>query len=142
MLVPSTPLFTLLHRLIPVAVPSTKISLRGRVFKESVKVCTPKSPSFSYDFAPDFATFYVLPHRFGAQTQDFRRFAEREKPVFEPPGRRSRSISVHDASLVLRYSLCNQCLKRLEFLITKHAKVIVRLLQRLAGFRFLQHRAE
>jgi hypothetical protein len=33
-----------LHRLIPMVAPSIKISLRRSVFKESVKVCTPKSP--------------------------------------------------------------------------------------------------
>jgi hypothetical protein len=44
-LVASSPLFPLIHRLIPVAVLSSKIPLRGCIFKESVKVCTPKLPS-------------------------------------------------------------------------------------------------
>jgi hypothetical protein len=43
---PAPRLFALLHRLIPVIVLSGKIPLRGCVFKESVKVCTPKSPPF------------------------------------------------------------------------------------------------
>jgi hypothetical protein len=66
MLMPAASLFALLHRLIPVIVLSGKIPLRGCVFKESVKVCTPKSPPFSDDFAPDFAAFDVFPHCSGA----------------------------------------------------------------------------
>ena len=51
--VPSVALSSLFHRLIPVTAFSIKVPLRGRVFKESIKVCTPKSPAFSDDFAPD-----------------------------------------------------------------------------------------
>ena len=48
LLMPSTRLaLPLIHRLIPVAVLSSKVPFRGCVFKESVKVCTPKSPPFS-----------------------------------------------------------------------------------------------
>jgi hypothetical protein len=62
MAVPSAPLFSPLHRLIPVTVLSGKIPIRGRVFKESVKVCTPKSPPVSDDSARDFATLYIFPY--------------------------------------------------------------------------------
>jgi hypothetical protein len=55
MLLPAAPLFPFLHRLIPVIGLSGKIPLRGCVFKESVKIRTPKSPPFSDDFALDFA---------------------------------------------------------------------------------------
>jgi hypothetical protein len=48
---------------------SIEIPTTGRVFKESVKVCTPKSPPFSDDFALNFATFYVFPHCSRAQTE-------------------------------------------------------------------------
>jgi len=60
--------FALFHHLIWVASLSVKIPFRGCVFKESVKVCTPKSPAFSDDFAPDFAPFHVFPYRWGFRT--------------------------------------------------------------------------
>ena len=69
MLVPATRLsLSFIHRLIPVIILSSKIPLRGCIFKESIKVCTPKSPSISDDFAPDFVVFYVFPHCSCAQT--------------------------------------------------------------------------
>ena len=48
---------SLRYHLIPVAVPSDEVPARGRVFKESVKVCTPKSPSLSDEFSSNFASF-------------------------------------------------------------------------------------
>jgi hypothetical protein len=66
---------SLIHRLIPVTIVSWKVPLTGCIFKESVKICTPKSPPFSYDFAPDFTTFYVFPHCSIAQPQHFGRLA-------------------------------------------------------------------
>jgi hypothetical protein len=75
-LMPSARLFPLYHRLIPVIILSIKVPIRGRVFKESVKVFTPKSPAFSDDSAPNFAAFHVFPHCSRAQTQNFRRFAQ------------------------------------------------------------------
>jgi hypothetical protein len=70
---------SLFHRLIPVTILSTKVPSRGCVFKESVKVRTPKSPSFSDDFSPDFAPFYVLPYTSCTQTQHFRCLTDGEK---------------------------------------------------------------
>jgi hypothetical protein len=78
-LMPAPRLFALLHRLIPVIVLSGKIPLGGCILKESVKVCTSKSPPFSDDFAPDFAAFYVFSHRSCAQAQHFGCLAEREE---------------------------------------------------------------
>ena len=78
-LMPPARLFSLLHRLIPVIVLSNKIPLRGCVLKESVKVRTPKFPTFSDDFSPDFTAFYVFPHRSCAQAQHFGCLAEREE---------------------------------------------------------------
>jgi hypothetical protein len=81
MLVASPPLFPLLHRLIPVIALSFKIPFGRCIFKESVKVCTPKSPSFSDDFALYFASFYVLPHCSCAQAQHFRSFVDRQESL-------------------------------------------------------------
>lgn len=77
----STDASTLFHHLIPVVALSREIPVRGCVFKESVKVCTPKSPAFSDDFSSDFASLYVFPHCSCAQTQHFCRLAERKKPL-------------------------------------------------------------
>src|ERR1700735_5592252 len=81
MAVPCAPLLSPIHRLIPVIVLSSKVPLRGCVFKESVKIRTSKSPPFSDDFSPDFAPLYVFPHRSCAEAKHCCRFAEREKVV-------------------------------------------------------------
>jgi len=80
--VPSVPLISLSHRLIPVTGLSIKIPLGGCAFKESVKVCTPKSPLFSYDFSPEFAAFYVFPHCSCAQTEEFGGFSNGIESIF------------------------------------------------------------
>jgi hypothetical protein len=80
-LVRSAPLFSLLHRLIPVTVLSSKIPLRGRICKESVKVCTSKSPP-STDNAPlDLFSAYVTAQRARAEAQHIRCLAQREQSV-------------------------------------------------------------
>ena len=48
--------FSLPH-LIPVTLFSAKFPLRRCIFIETVKLCAPKSPPLSDDFAPNFATF-------------------------------------------------------------------------------------
>jgi hypothetical protein len=55
MAVPSAPLFSLLHRLIPVIILSGKIQVTGSICKESVKVCTSKSPPSADDSAFDLS---------------------------------------------------------------------------------------
>jgi hypothetical protein len=70
-------LFSLLHRLIPVTILSSKIPVRWRVFKESVKVCTPKSPPSTDDPPFDLATLHVFPHSARAEAQHIRRLAQR-----------------------------------------------------------------
>src|ERR1700730_3305711 len=72
---------------------SVKIPFRGCVFKESVKVCTPKSPAFSDDFAPDFAPFYVFPRRSGTQTKHFGCLTECQIPFSDPGGDSGRCRS-------------------------------------------------
>jgi len=52
----AAPLFSPLHRLIPVAVLSSEVPLTGRVRKESVKVRTPESPPSADDLPFDLAT--------------------------------------------------------------------------------------
>src|ERR1700730_4946855 len=81
---PAARLFSLLHRLIPVTILSGKIPFRGCVFKESVKICTPKSPSFSDDFSPDFAAFYVFSYRSCAPTQNLGSLAQRQNSLQRP----------------------------------------------------------
>jgi hypothetical protein len=58
---------------------SNKVPVTGRFFKESVKVCTPKSPASADDPALDLPSAYILTHRPGIQPEHFRRFAESEK---------------------------------------------------------------
>jgi len=53
MAVPSAPLFSLLHRLIPVIILSSKIPVTVRICKESVKVCPSKSLPSADDSAFD-----------------------------------------------------------------------------------------
>src|SRR5262249_3166899 len=77
----SAALFALVHRLIPVVSLSRKIPVRWCVLKESLKVCTSKSPSFSDDFAADFATFDVFPYCSGAEAQHLSGFAQRQQAV-------------------------------------------------------------
>ena len=60
------------HHLIPVIILSSKIPLTGRVFKESVKVCTPKSPSSADDAPFDLAALDVFAYRPGIQPEHFR----------------------------------------------------------------------
>jgi hypothetical protein len=52
---PSAGLFWLFHRLIPVIVLSSEVPVTGRVRKEGVKVCTPKSPPPADDSAFDLS---------------------------------------------------------------------------------------
>jgi len=72
----SAPLFSLLHRLIPVIALSSKVPVTGSIRKESVKVRTPKSPPTT-DYAPlDLSTPDIFPHRAGAEAQHFRCIAQ------------------------------------------------------------------
>jgi hypothetical protein len=55
---------------------SSKIPVTGRVCKESVKVCTPKSPP-STDYSPfNLAALHIFPHCAHAEAHHIRRFAE------------------------------------------------------------------
>src|SRR6266851_8892485 len=81
MAVRSAPLLSPFHRLIPVIVLSSKIPVRWRAFKESVKVRPPESPPLSDDFALDLATFHVSSHRSHSQTQHFRCLMESQQTV-------------------------------------------------------------
>jgi hypothetical protein len=60
----------LLHHLIPVIILSAKIPITGRVLKESVKVCTPKSPPPSNDSSFDFFALDVFAHGTRAKPQN------------------------------------------------------------------------
>src|SRR5260370_22119367 len=73
--------FSLFHHLIPIPLPSSKIPVRWCVFKESVKVCTPESPSSADDAPLDFSSTDVFAHRARTQTQHFRRIVERQQTV-------------------------------------------------------------
>jgi hypothetical protein len=79
--------FTLIHHLIAVAILSSKISLSGRVFKEGVKVFTPKFPPSADNPSLDLPTLQVLSHSAGAKAQHARRFAKREKAVSQSRAR-------------------------------------------------------
>src|SRR5260370_2098417 len=61
--------FSLFHHLIPIPVLSSKIPVRWCVFKESVKVCTPESPSSPDDAPLAFSapTAFAHPPRTPAQ---------------------------------------------------------------------------
>jgi hypothetical protein len=78
---PSTPLLSLLHRLIPVTILSSEVPATGRVREESVKVCTPESPPSTDDSPFDLAALYVFAHRARAQAQHVRCFAQREQAI-------------------------------------------------------------
>jgi putative cell wall-binding protein len=60
---------------------SSEIPVTGRVFKESVKVCTPKSPPPTDDAALNLAALNVFAHRPGIQPEHFRCLPESEKAV-------------------------------------------------------------
>jgi hypothetical protein len=62
-----------------VIIPSSEIPARWRVFKESVKVCTPKSPTPADKASLDLSASYVFAHCPVAQPQHFRRLTECEK---------------------------------------------------------------
>jgi hypothetical protein len=64
-----------------VVVLSRKVPVRGCIFKERVKVCTLKSPTFSDDFASDFAAFYVFPDGSCAETQHFCSLEQGEQAI-------------------------------------------------------------
>jgi hypothetical protein len=81
MAVPSAPLFSLLHRLIPVIVLSSKVPATGCVCKESVKVRTPESPP-STDYSPlDLSALDGIPHRACAESEYVRGFTQREQAI-------------------------------------------------------------
>jgi hypothetical protein len=81
-LVPSAGLSSLLsHRLIPVIILSCKVPLRGRVFKESVKVRTPKSPSSTDDTTFDLSAVHIFAHSSRIETQRFRRLTQRQESI-------------------------------------------------------------
>src|SRR5260370_13562957 len=88
--VPSTALFSLLHCLIPVIILSSEIPVTGRVRKESVKVCTSKSPPSADDSPLDLAAVHVFAYRARAQAQQVRSFAQRQE--FFPNRRRHVSF--------------------------------------------------
>jgi hypothetical protein len=69
----------LLHHLIPGKTLSLKIPVTGRGFKESVKVCAPKSPSPTDDSPLNLAPGHVFAYGAGAQTEDLGGFSQREK---------------------------------------------------------------
>src|SRR5271156_4035069 len=107
MAVPSAPLLSPRHRLIPVTVVSGKVPHRGCVLKESIKICTPKSPPFSDDFSPDFAPFYVLPHSSCAQTQHFRCLTDGEK-VLSDRLRRYSFFTRHSRLPLINKNQCDR----------------------------------
>jgi hypothetical protein len=81
-LMPATRLpLPLIHRLIAVIILSGEVPLGGRIFKESVKVCTPKSPAISDNFPFDFASLHAFPHCSRAQSQHFRGLPQREQVI-------------------------------------------------------------
>jgi hypothetical protein len=67
--------FSLLHRLIPVTILSSKVRVTGRICKEGVKVSTPESPASADDAPFNLAALQVAPHCARAETQHLRRFA-------------------------------------------------------------------
>lgn len=81
MAVPTAPLFSLLHRLIPVIILSSKIPVTGRICKESVKVRTPKSPPTTDNAAFYLSTVNVFAYCTCTYTQDFCCFAQCEQTV-------------------------------------------------------------
>jgi hypothetical protein len=80
-LMPSAPLFTLFHRLIPATILSTKVPVTGCVFKESVKVRTLKSPPPADDTAFNLSAMNVFTHGSRAELQYFRRLANRQQTL-------------------------------------------------------------
>ena len=82
----------LLHHLISVIILSCEVPTSGSVFKESVKVCAPKSPSFSDDSVLDFSAFYVFPH--GSSAQPTIREAMLNLPVFVSLESRLHTLTV------------------------------------------------
>jgi hypothetical protein len=60
---------------------SSKTPVTGSVRKESVKVCTPKSPPTTDNAAFDLATLQVFRHSARAEAQDFPCFAQREQTI-------------------------------------------------------------
>jgi hypothetical protein len=72
-------LHMLLYRLVTVIIPSNIIPATRRIFKESVKVCTPKSPPSADDSARDLTALNVFTHGAGIQPEHSRRLTEGEK---------------------------------------------------------------
>ena len=72
---------SLLHRLIPIAVLSSKVPLTESVRKERVKVCTPESPPSADDSPLDLAALEIFPHRARAEAQHVGCFAQCEQAV-------------------------------------------------------------
>jgi hypothetical protein len=60
---------------------SSQIPVTTRVFKESVKVCTPESPASADDSPLDLATQDVFPYRACAEAQYLSRFAQCEQVI-------------------------------------------------------------
>jgi len=60
---------------------SGKIPIAWCVFKESVKVCTPKSPAFADNASFDLSALNVFAHRSRIQLEDFRRVPEGEEAL-------------------------------------------------------------
>jgi hypothetical protein len=60
---------------------SSEIPVTGRIFKESVKVCTPKSPPSANDAPLNLSALNIFAHRPGIQPEHFGCFTEGEKAV-------------------------------------------------------------
>src|SRR5437870_11665409 len=71
----------LFHHLISIPVLSSKIPLTGSFFKESVKVCTPESPSSADDSTLDLSALNVFTHRTRTQAQHLCRIVERQQTI-------------------------------------------------------------
>ena len=67
------------HHLIAVIIPSSKIPVTGRVFKESIKVRTPKSPPSADDPPLNLATSNVFAYGPWIQPEHFRCLAKGEE---------------------------------------------------------------
>jgi len=108
--------FSLFHHLIPIPVLSSKIPVRWCVFKESVKVCTPESPSSADDAPLDFSATDVFAHRARTQAQHFRRIVERQQTVSDRFGSIFSGVPVPRSRFVF-------AVFHFEFLITLSKRV-------------------
>src|SRR5690242_12548972 len=100
---------SLFRHLIPVIIFSRKIPIARSLFKESVKVCTPKSPPSANDSAHELAFMHILPHCARMQAQHFRSFFERQQMLPDGLGRRytfafdvPASVNIRKCSSALR----------------------------------------